>query len=151
MEYVQQLISNRIIITGVVSWAAAQILKTVIFALVNHTLRLERLLGDGGMPSAHSAAVTAVAVATGFECGFDSAVFAVAFFLAVVVMHDAAGVRLESGKQAKAINDLMALLGELYSDRLSPEDKLKEFIGHTPLQVAAGLCLGLVVALIMNL
>jgi acid phosphatase family membrane protein YuiD len=76
-------------------------------------------------------------------------VFAVAFFLAVVVMHDAAGVRLESGKQAKAINDLMALLGELYSDRLSPEDKLKEFIGHTPLQVLIGILVGAIIAFLV--
>ena len=81
MEFIYQLLSNNILIAGVVSWACAQILKTITYAVVNRTIDIKRLLGDGGMPSAHSATVTSIAVATGFETGFDSPVFAVAIML----------------------------------------------------------------------
>ena len=142
MYIFQQIISNRIIIAGAFAWMSAQILKTIIFAIVNHTLDFKRLLGDGGMPSAHSATVTAIAVATGFTTGFDSPIFAVAIMLAFIVMHDAMGVRLETGKQAKVINDMIKLV---YTGDMTPEEKLKEFVGHTPSQVVAGFVLGIIV------
>ena len=93
MEYIKLFFTNRILIAGLLGWAAAQVLKTIIYLIINKELRLERLFGDGGMPSGHSATVSAVALSTGLECGFDSAVFAVAFIMAIIVMHDAAGVR----------------------------------------------------------
>ncbi len=128
------------------SWASAQILKTITYAIVNHTLDIKRLLGDGGMPSAHSATVTAIAVATGFVAGFDTPVFAVAIMLAFIVMHDAMGVRLETGKQAKILNDMIKMV---YDEDMTPEEKLKEFVGHTPLQVLGGFVLGIVVDIII--
>ena len=146
MNYIEQLISNRILVAGVASWASAQILKTITYAIVNHTLDIKRLLGDGGMPSAHSATVTAIAVATGFVAGFDTPVFAVAIMLAFIVMHDAMGVRLETGKQAKILNDMIKMV---YDEDMTPEEKLKEFVGHTPLQVLGGFVLGIVVDIII--
>ena len=113
MEYIKLFFTNRILIAGLLGWAAAQVLKTIIYLIINKELRLERLFGDGGMPSGHSATVSAVALSTGLECGFDSAVFAVAFIMAIIVMHDAAGVRLETGKQAKVINDMMEMFHEM--------------------------------------
>ena len=98
MEILKQILMNRILISGLIGWAVAQVLKTIIYLVVNHELNFERLFGDGGMPSGHSATVTAVALSTGLECGFGSPVFAVAMILAIVVMHDASGVRLETGK-----------------------------------------------------
>ena len=146
MDVLAQLISNRILIAGMAAWASAQILKTITYAIVNRTLDLKRLLGDGGMPSAHSATVTAIAVATGFIEGFDSSIFAVAIMLAFIVMHDAMGVRLETGKQAKVINDMIKLV---YTEDMSPEEKLKEFVGHTPSQVVAGFVLGVFVDVVI--
>jgi acid phosphatase family membrane protein YuiD len=148
---VNQLISNKILISGLVGWATAQILKTIIFLIVNKKLNLERLFGDGGMPSGHSATVSAVALSVGLECGFNSALFAVATIIAIVVMHDAMGVRLETGKQAKYINEMTELIEKLSGTELSNEEKLKEFVGHTPFQVVMGGILGIVVAILLHL
>ena len=150
MEYVNQLISNKILVGGLIGWASAQILKTIIFLLVNKKFQLERLFGDGGMPSGHSATVSAMALLTGYECGFNSALFAVATIVAIVVMHDAMGVRLETGKQAKVINEMTEFLEKLSGTDLSNEEKLKEFVGHTPLQVVMGSILGIIVALVLH-
>ena len=143
------LLSNKIIITGVIAWAVSQVLKTLINLVVNKEFSLERLFGDGGMPSSHSATVSSVAIAIAFTSGWDSVEFAIAFFLAVIVMHDAMGVRLETAKQAKAINDLTEFVEAMAGEDLTPEDKLKEFVGHTPLQVFFGLVLGIIIALFM--
>ena len=150
MEYIKLFFTNRILIAGLLGWAAAQVLKTIIYLIINKELRLERLFGDGGMPSGHSATVSAVALSTGLECGFDSAVSAVAFIMAIIVMHDAAGVRLETGKQAKVINDMMEMFQRLGRTDIPAEQPLKEFVGHTPIQVAAGSVLGIVVALVFH-
>ncbi|MBP5261809.1 MAG: divergent PAP2 family protein [Clostridiales bacterium] len=151
MEYLYQLIDNSILITGLCAWILAQILKTFTYLIVNREFKLERLFGDGGMPSGHSATVTSVAVMTGLSQGFDSPVFAVAAILAIVVMHDAMGVRLETGKQAKAINDMQEFINKMSGKELTDEEKLKEFVGHTPLQVCMGALLGIVVGIVVNL
>jgi acid phosphatase family membrane protein YuiD len=150
MSYLEQIFGNRILITGLIGWGSAQVLKTIIFLIVNRKLELERLFGDGGMPSGHSATVSAVATYTGFECGFGSPLFALAAILAIIVMHDATGVRLETGKQAKVLNEMTDILEKLSGTDLSNEEKLKEFVGHTPFQVSMGCILGIVVALIMR-
>ena len=147
MEIVNQLISNQILICAGISWATAQVLKTIIHAIVNKTLDPRRLFGDGGMPSAHSATVTSVALSCGYVCGFDSPTFALALIFAFVVMHDAMGVRLETGKQAKVLNDLM----EIFYTEGTYEQKLKEFVGHTPLQVISGFILGVLVSSVVFL
>ena len=151
MYIVNQLISNKILISGLVGWATAQVLKTIIYLIVNKKLSWERLFGDGGMPSGHSATVTAVALSVGLECGFNSALFAVATIIAIVVMHDAMGVRLETGKQAKYINEMTELIEKLSGTELSNEEKLKEFVGHTPFQVVMGGILGIIVAILLHL
>ena len=148
MEWLSQLISNRILICSLSAWAAAQVIKTILYAIINKTFEFERLFGDGGMPSGHSATVTAMAVSSGIAYGFDSAVFAIAAIVAIVVMHDATGVRFETGKQSKIINDL---LSSLTDSALSDEEKLKEFVGHTPLQVLCGAVLGAVMAIVVSL
>lgn len=146
-----ELLTNRVLIAGLIGWASAQILKTIIYALVNHKLDLTRLVGDGGMPSAHSSTVVSVTVAIAFECGLSSPVFALAVIFAFITMHDASGVRLETGKQAKAINDIFVMLADLMEDVKTPEQKLKEFVGHTRLQVIAGGLLGLTITAISYL
>ncbi|MCR5213722.1 MAG: divergent PAP2 family protein [Eubacterium sp.] len=151
MEYINQIVSNRILISGLIGWASAQLLKTIIFLIVNKRLQLERLFGDGGMPSGHSATVSAVAISTGLESGFASPIFALATILAIIVMHDAMGVRFETGKQAKVLNEMTELIEKLSGTELSNEDKLKEFVGHTPLQVLMGCVLGLFCGVILHL
>ena len=151
MEYLSQILTNRILIAGLSAWVIAQIFKMVIYLIVNREFQIERLFGDGGMPSGHSATVTAAAVTTGFVAGFGSPVFAVATILAIIVMHDAAGVRRETGKQAKVIKEMASFLENMTGKNMTDEEKLKEFVGHTPLQVCMGCLLGLAVGIIFNL
>ncbi len=142
-----KLLDNKIIVTAFIAWFVAQVLKTIIHAFVYKTLDLKRLVGDGGMPSCHSAVVSSCALMTGLTQGFDSAIFAIILVMAIIVMHDASGVRLETGKQARAIKDISQILEELSNIHIDDE-KLKEFVGHTHLQVFMGALLGIVVALI---
>ncbi|MBQ6361569.1 MAG: divergent PAP2 family protein [Lachnospiraceae bacterium] len=146
MDLIQDFIHNRVLITAAAGWACAQITKAVIFCIVNKRFEPERLFGDGGMPSAHSATVTAMALTVGFTSGFSSPVFGLALMFALIVMHDAMGVRLETGKQAKLLNEMMEVFDRMSEVDLSLEDRLKEFVGHTPLQVVCGACVGLLVA-----
>ncbi|WP_455582290.1 divergent PAP2 family protein [Dysosmobacter sp.] len=139
-----ELYQNQMLIKAMAAWLTAQIIKTVIYAVVNGKVDMHRLFGDGGMPSGHSATVTALAVSAGMEYGFSSGVFAIAAVLAVIVMHDAMSVRLEAGKHAKAINELLALMGSSEA----PDIKLKELLGHTPIQVCSGAVLGLLIAVL---
>ena len=148
---IREICGNKIIQTGAVAWVTSQILKTIIHLIVNKKIVWERLFGDGGMPSSHSATVTSVAVATGFTAGWGSPVFGVAVFLAIIVMHDARGVRRETGKQAVVINNMLELFEKMGAGNMTPEQTLKEFVGHTPLQVAAGAILGFVVAVLFNI
>ena len=142
MDWFFDLISNRFLIAGVSSWAVAQVLKVIIHAAIYKKLEWERLFGDGGMPSGHSATVTSVAVMSGLVCGVGSHEFAIAAILAIIVCHDAMGVRRETGKQAVIIIEMIELL-EAMTKKDLPEAKLKEFVGHTPLQVGAGILIGI--------
>ena len=141
---------NRILLTGLVAWLCSQVMKTIIHLIIHKRFEWERLMGDGGMPSSHSATVMAIAVATGLRCGWDSPVFAVAAILALVVMHDARGVRQETGKQAKVINNILQLFESMGQGKLTPEETLKELVGHTRRQVFVGAALGAVIELLMN-
>ena len=149
MDWFFDLISNRFLITGVSSWFVAQVLKTIIHAIINKKIVLERLVGDGGMPSGHSATVTSLAVISAMSYGFDSFQFAVTALLAIIVCHDAMGVRLETGKQAQIINELTKAF-EVWTKEDLPEVKLKEFVGHTPVQVLAGIAIGILNGLAMH-
>lgn len=143
----EQLYSNHLLVNALLAWAAAQVLKFLIYLAVNRSIDWGRLMGDGGMPSGHSATVTALAVTAGLEYGLDAPVFAVCVVLAIIVMHDAMGVRREAGKHAQAINELLVML----SSEETPDDvKLKEFLGHTPMQVCCGALLGLLMALLLG-
>ena len=149
MDWLLDLISNRFLITGVTSWFVAQVLKTIIHAIINKKLVLERMVGDGGMPSGHSATVTSLAVISARTYGFDSFQFAVTSLLAIIVCHDAMGVRLVTGKQSIVLNELVKAFEALTTEDL-PEVKLKEFVGHTPIQVLAGILLGILNGLAMH-
>lgn len=148
MQFISDLLSNKILVAAFFGWLTAQVLKTIIYILVNKEFNPERLLGDGGMPSSHSATVMALVTATCFYYGPSSFEVAIAGVLALITMHDAMGVRRETGIQAKVINNMMEWLQELNGE-INVEEKLKEFVGHTPLQVLFGAILGVVVGLIV--
>ena len=148
MDWLWDLITNRFFIVSVSSWFAAQFLKTVIYAIEMKKWDWSRLFGDGGMPSGHSATVSSLAVMSALTFGFGSFEFAVTAILAIIVCHDAMGVRLETGKQAVKINELLEVFELIHPDKIS-EANLKEFVGHTPIQVMAGILLGIVNACVM--
>lgn len=148
MDWLYDLITNPFLITGVGSWFVAQVLKVIIHAIIYKKLSFERLFGDGGMPSGHSATVSSLAVMCALVCGTGSVEFAIAAILAIIVCHDATGVRRETGKQAVLLNELIKAFKELEEDKL-PEVKLKEFVGHTPIQVIFGILIGVSNAFIM--
>ena len=148
-EWILKLVTNRFILTGAAAWLLAQVAKTIIHAIINKKVVFERLTGDGGMPSAHSATVSSLAAYAALAEGPDSFHFAVTLFLAIIVCHDAMGVRLETGKQAKIINEMTQIYETLTKKEL-PEVKLKEFVGHTPIQVIAGILTGCAMAVVMH-
>ena len=161
MNIFNELLSNRVLISGICGWAMAQVIKVILYTILNKEFSLERLFGDGGMPSGHSATVSAMATMSLLCYGIGSFEFAIAAMLAIIVMHDAMGVRLETGKQAEVINELTNLIEEIIDDfsaeetlekkfqKVFSEEKLKEYVGHTPLQVVAGCLLGILISLLM--
>lgn len=148
MDFWYDLIQNKMLVCAVTGWCVAQILKTLIHLWFTRSFVAERLVGSGGMPSSHSATVCALATAACFEHGSGSAEFATSLILAIVVMYDAIGVRRETGIQAKVLNEMIALFEDMGSD-MPPQEKLKEFVGHTPLQVLMGAILGIALALLI--
>ena len=141
MDFLHDMFTNNLIISAVSAWFFAQVIKTVIYLFITKKFVFERLVGSGGMPSSHSATVCALLTATGFEYGAMGFEFAMALIFALIVMHDAVGVRRETGNQSRVINEMIELLDKL-GQNLSAEEKLKEFVGHTPSQVLAGAILG---------
>ena len=148
MSYLQQFMGNKIFWVAASGWLIAQIIKTIIHMILTKEFVAERLVGSGGMPSCHSATVCSLASSACFEYGPGSFEFAMAMIFAIVVMYDAIGVRRETGNQAKIINEMMEIF-ESMNKELSTEDKLKELVGHTPLQVLVGSILGILIAVTM--
>ena len=149
MDWFFDLITNPFLLTGLGSWFVAQVLKTIIHAIINKKIVWERLFGDGGMPSGHSATVTSLAMFAGLRLGFGTFEFAIAAVLAVVVCHDAMGIRQQAGKHAVVLNDLLEVFERIYEEKIS-EEKLKIFVGHTFLQVVVGMALGIINAVVMH-
>lgn len=149
MEYLIELIHNGTVLTAGAAFLVAQFLKFLLNAIIHRRFSAERLRGDGGMPSAHSATVTALAIMIGYTEGFDSGLFAVALVFAVIVMHDAMGVRRETEKQTSSILQLFSALNDLLQekDKIVQQEKLKRLVGHSPLQVFFGILTGTLVAL----
>ena len=141
---------NRILIIAVIAWVVSQTTKAIIYLVINKKLVWERFFGDAGMPSSHSAVVTSVATSIGIQAGWNSPLFALSVVFAAIVMHDARGVRQETGKQAKAINNMMKLLDSMGRGELTPVETLKEFVGHTGRQVFVGALFGILIAVIMH-
>ena len=152
MDWLKDLFSNSFLLTGLGSWLVAQVLKTIIHLIVYKKLEFERLVGDGGMPSGHSATVASLATMCGLTFGLQSVEFAITAILAVIVCHDATGVRRETGKHAQVLNELLQSLETgkpIDLKELIGHTDLKELVGHTPLQVFAGILIGIGNALLM--
>lgn len=151
MTFFNDLFSNELFVSAATGWFVAQILKTIIHTFVTKDFNIERMYGSGGMPSSHSSTVTALATSSYFLHGAGSSEFAISIILAIIVMYDARGVRRETGIQAKVLNDLIELLADVHNEIMPLDEKLKEFVGHTPLQVAAGAILGFAIACLVHL
>lgn len=150
MEFITELLHNRIFVSAALGWMVAQVLKTIIHMILTKQFVAERMVGSGGMPSSHSATVCALATATGMECGARSPEFAITIMLAIIVMYDAMGVRRETGKQGRVLNEMLEIFTNMGKE-ISPEKRLKEFVGHTPLQVLMGAILGIAIAVILGI
>jgi acid phosphatase family membrane protein YuiD len=163
MNLIRTLTGNHIINICFISWFFAQTIKTAIDWLINKSFSRERLIGSGGMPSSHSAMVSSLSIAMARSEGFTSSIFALTLAFSAVVIYDAMGVRRAAGEQAKALNrmqykynNFFDFLTEHFSLQFGGEDErasmsnssLKEFLGHTPLEVLAGSLLGILVAMI---
>lgn len=141
---------NQILISVIIAWALAQLIKTFLTLWIEKRFVPERLIGPGGMPSSHSSTVCALLLSSFFIYSIHSFEFSISLVLALIVMHDAMNVRLETGKQAKILNAMIRdnpfdWKGEVF------EQHLKEIVGHTPTQVVCGALLGFAVALIVDI
>jgi len=140
------LFDNRVLIVSFLAWAIAQVSKIIYELIRERRLVLSRIVSSGGMPSSHSALVTALATAVGRVSGVQSPLFAVAVVLASIVMYDAAGVRRAVSIQARILNQM---IDEAYEGHPIAEKRLRELIGHTPIQVFVGGLLGVIVGLLV--
>lgn len=150
MQLLQRIcFGNYILSVALLSWLTAQVCKTLINFALSGKFDAERLWGAGGMPSAHSALVCSMFLATAKMMGVNSPGFAFAFVLAAIVMYDAMGVRRETGEQAKVINRILYEFSEEDDHWTEDYKRLKEKVGHTPLEVLSGALLGILIAVLI--
>ncbi|OQB15950.1 MAG: Divergent PAP2 family protein [Firmicutes bacterium ADurb.Bin193] len=143
MSYLDIATSNPIINVTVISWFTAQIIKVILVIVTERRLDLGRFFGAGGMPSSHSSTVCTLSVCIARVMGFTSPEFAIAFVFSVIIMYDAAGVRRAAGQQASVLNKMLDNWHT--ADNEFTEIELKELLGHTPLQVAVGAVIGILI------
>lgn len=146
LEFLKEFARNEILWSAILSWVLAQVVKTIIHLFATKKFVPERLIGSGGMPSCHSAAMCGLTTAIVINKGIGSAELAIAAVLSVVVMYDAMSVRRETGLQSAFLNEMIE---KQIQDGDIPEAqrKFREFIGHTPFQVLIGGLLGIAFAL----
>lgn len=147
MNLLMQALSwNYVLVTALIGSFSAQLIKVILNLILVGKFIPERMWGAGGMPSAHSATVCAMVVATGRYCGTHSTLFAIALIVSIIVMYDAMGVRRETGEQAKVLN-------KMFEKDANAQDgeykKLKEQVGHTPIEVLSGALLGILIAVLI--
>mgnify|MGYP001623072036 len=162
MQTLQKFCGNYVLCVALTAWIAAQVIKTILNFVVTKKFHAERLVGAGGMPSAHTALVCSMTIAVSKLTGVNSPEFAIAFIIAAVVMYDAMGVRRAAGEQAKVLNKIVFQWGDVVKKE-SPQEgestkadvseelaqkELKEFLGHTPLEVLGGALLGILIAML---
>lgn len=144
MQDFGNILNNQVLLVALIACLIAQLIKLLVELTKDRKFNLRTLVTTGGMPSAHSALVTALATGVGQTMGWASPDFAIATIFAVIVMYDAAGVRQAAGKQARILNQI---IDELFQEgKEFNEDRLKELLGHTPFQVIVGSILGVVIS-----
>ncbi len=142
-----EFLTNTTLWCALLTWLVAQFLKFIFNYINTREIDFYVFVSTGGMPSSHSAVVSALATSVGLEAGFGSPLFAVAFIFAAVVMFDAQSVRRAAGMQARLLNQIVE---ELVKEHHLPEEKLVELLGHTPYEVLFGMMLGILMALLMH-
>tara|TARA_B100000315_G_scaffold145168_1_gene134096 strand:- start:1066 stop:1506 length:441 start_codon:yes stop_codon:yes gene_type:complete len=142
------MLENNVLIASLVSWMAAQALKVAGGVIRHRRFSFRWVMSTGGMPSAHSAGVSALATGVGLTSGFSTPLFAVAFAFAMVTMFDAQGVRRSAGQQAKILN---AVMEDIYFGRPVPQERMRELLGHTPVEVFVGGAIGVCLAALLCL
>ncbi|MBE6753280.1 MAG: divergent PAP2 family protein [Ruminococcaceae bacterium] len=150
MNTFDSFFKNYVLICSILGWTMAQVIKFIITAIRERRFDVERLFGAGGMPSGHSATVSALVVSVSRKCGIESVFFAFSLVLAAIVIYDAMGVRRAAGEQAKVINKIVRISHEDEDERNDIDAKeLKEKLGHTPLEVLGGIMLGIIIPLVI--
>lgn len=145
ITYLSEFSKNYIFWTSAASWIIAQTIKVILGVIREKKFNFKWFVGTGGMPSSHAAGVSALATSVGVTYGFDSALFAIVLTFTLIVLFDAQGVRLATGKQARILNNM---LDDIYWKKKFDEAKLKELVGHTPIEVFAGVFLGILISLL---
>ncbi|MBU3958287.1 MAG: divergent PAP2 family protein [Candidatus Omnitrophica bacterium] len=146
-EIFNQIIKNKVFMTTLFAWAVAQTIKVSIGVIREKRFDFRWFIGTGGMPSSHATGASCLTTAIGLEYGFNSIYFALAASFAIIVMFDAQGVRRAAGKQAHILNKVME---DIYWQGRIQENRLRELIGHTPVEVIVGFLLGIIIALLIR-
>ncbi len=144
-DFVTEIGVNRILGVTLLSWFVAQMIKVLLGVFREKRFNFQWFVETGGMPSSHAAGVSSLATSVGCVAGFDSAIFAVTSVIALIIMFDAQGVRRETGKQAEVLNKI---LDDIYLNKGLREDRFKELLGHTPVEVFMGALLGIILSLL---
>ena len=146
MPIIPSIFDNTILISAIVAWLTAQTLKVVISLIMLRKINWDLIFSSGGFPSSHSATVSALALGIGEYYGWESPSFAAVAVFAMIVLYDAAGVRLAAGKQAEVLNQLVE---RLYRGPVPAQEKLMELIGHTPFEVFGGVIVGIIIGVLI--
>jgi len=142
-NFFQQVFNNTVLMTTILSWIVAQALKVIIGVIREKRFNFKWFIGTGGMPSSHVAGMMSLATSIGFVCGFYSYQFAIAIVMALVVTFDAQGVRRTVGRQAEILNKI---LDDIYWRGRVEEERLRELLGHTPIEVFVGAVIGILIS-----
>ncbi len=146
-DFLIGVIANVTFWSGLLAWFSAQCTKMMCDLAMTHKIRFQYMLSTGGMPSAHSATVCALSTSIGWRCGWDTPLFALSVGVSALTMFDASTVRRATGQQARLLNEIIA---ELFRDHRFSENKLRELLGHTRLEVFMGMVMGILVAILVN-
>ncbi|MEK6568046.1 MAG: divergent PAP2 family protein [Candidatus Omnitrophota bacterium] len=141
--FINFFMKNHILSVTIAAWIFTQTIKVTLGVIREKKFNFRWLIGTGGMPSSHAAGATALALSSGLELGFSSPIFALAFVFAIVTMFDAQGVRRSAGEQAEILNKI---LEDIYFQGKIKEGKVRELLGHTPIQVLTGSIIGALIA-----
>ncbi len=146
MNFIKGVLENQVFVAAFFGWLIAQLIKVFSTLFTEKRINISRMIGSGGMPSSHSSFVMAMSTAVGLIDGWNSSAYGISLVFSLIVMYDASGVRRAVGKQAIILNQMV---DDMYENKPFDEKRLKELIGHTPVEVFAGAILGIVIANMM--